>query len=193
MRELQTRLHSVQPGGGQFSPGRVIPAGRANLSTGELSTSSSINDIPVAKVSLSLSHTHPHTQGLSWEDNAIILVVHFTVVCNMSMLCFNFCIILLLNLLSFSLYFYTCNTTYQTKQAHQKMQQNQKNKTWIQYWLYISILIVDGYSGHLTHCAWQLAVSAFMDDQTIITSVPGNRMILRSHEKSGWAKMTNNK
>ncbi|KAK3527309.1 hypothetical protein QTP86_020238 [Hemibagrus guttatus] len=50
VRELQTRLQSVQPGGGQFSPGRVIPAGRVNLSTGELSTSSSSNDIPVAKV-----------------------------------------------------------------------------------------------------------------------------------------------
>ncbi|KAF4073142.1 hypothetical protein AMELA_G00255430 [Ameiurus melas] len=51
VRELQIRLQSVQPDWGQSSPGRVTPAGRSiNPSTGELSTSSSSNDIPVAKV-----------------------------------------------------------------------------------------------------------------------------------------------
>ncbi|KAG7314614.1 hypothetical protein KOW79_021917 [Hemibagrus wyckioides] len=66
VRELQTRLQSVQPGGGQFSPGRVIPAGRANLSTGELSTSSSSNDIPVAKVAerVKLSKMLPESSSM---------------------------------------------------------------------------------------------------------------------------------
>ncbi|XP_060719060.1 colorectal mutant cancer protein isoform X2 [Tachysurus vachellii] len=51
VRELQTRLQSIQSGGGQFSPCCVIPARRTiNLSPGELSTSNSSNDIPVAKV-----------------------------------------------------------------------------------------------------------------------------------------------
>uniref|UniRef100_A0A8C2FZ90 MCC regulator of WNT signaling pathway n=1 Tax=Cyprinus carpio TaxID=7962 RepID=A0A8C2FZ90_CYPCA len=49
VRELQTRLQSIQPGA-PSSPGRLTPAGRPiNPSTGELSTSSSSNDSPVAK------------------------------------------------------------------------------------------------------------------------------------------------
>jgi hypothetical protein len=51
VRELQTRLQSVQATG-PSSPGRLTPANRPiNPSTGELSTSSSSNDIPIAKVS----------------------------------------------------------------------------------------------------------------------------------------------
>lgn len=51
VRELQTRLQSVQATG-PSSPGRLTPANRpVNPSTGELSTSSSSNDIPIAKVS----------------------------------------------------------------------------------------------------------------------------------------------
>ncbi|XP_006627013.2 colorectal mutant cancer protein isoform X1 [Lepisosteus oculatus] len=50
VRELQTRLQSVQASG-PSSPGRLTPANRPiNPSTGELSTSSSSNDIPIAKV-----------------------------------------------------------------------------------------------------------------------------------------------
>ncbi|XP_028661112.1 colorectal mutant cancer protein isoform X1 [Erpetoichthys calabaricus] len=50
VRELQTRLQSVQATG-PSSPGRLTPASRPiNPSTGELSTSSSSNDIPIAKV-----------------------------------------------------------------------------------------------------------------------------------------------
>ncbi|XP_072848557.2 colorectal mutant cancer protein isoform X2 [Pogona vitticeps] len=50
VRELQTRLQSVQATG-PSSPGRLTPANRPiNPSTGELSTSSSSNDIPIAKV-----------------------------------------------------------------------------------------------------------------------------------------------
>lgn len=51
VRELQTRLQSVQATG-PSSPGRLTSANRPiNPSTGELSTSSSSNDIPIAKVS----------------------------------------------------------------------------------------------------------------------------------------------
>lgn len=51
VRELQTRLQSVQATG-PSSPGRLTSASRpVNPSTGELSTSSSSNDIPIAKVS----------------------------------------------------------------------------------------------------------------------------------------------
>lgn len=51
VRELQTRLQSVQATG-PSSPGRLTSANRpVNPSTGELSTSSSSNDIPIAKVS----------------------------------------------------------------------------------------------------------------------------------------------
>ncbi|XP_060091578.1 colorectal mutant cancer protein isoform X4 [Heteronotia binoei] len=50
VRELQTRLQSVQATG-PSSPGRLTPANRPiNPSTGELSTSSSSNDIPIAKI-----------------------------------------------------------------------------------------------------------------------------------------------
>ncbi|XP_041089032.1 colorectal mutant cancer protein isoform X2 [Polyodon spathula] len=50
VRELQTRLQSVQASG-PSSPGRLTPVSRPiNPSTGELSTSSSSNDIPIAKV-----------------------------------------------------------------------------------------------------------------------------------------------
>lgn len=51
VRELQTRLQSVQATG-PSSPGRLASTNRpVNPSTGELSTSSSSNDIPIAKVS----------------------------------------------------------------------------------------------------------------------------------------------
>ncbi|XP_075267960.1 colorectal mutant cancer protein isoform X2 [Opisthocomus hoazin] len=50
VRELQTRLQSVQATG-QSSPSRLTSANRPiNPSTGELSTSSSSNDIPIAKI-----------------------------------------------------------------------------------------------------------------------------------------------
>ncbi|XP_041255124.1 colorectal mutant cancer protein isoform X1 [Onychostruthus taczanowskii] len=50
VRELQTRLQSVQATG-PSSPSRLTPANRPiNPSTGELSTSSSSNDIPIAKI-----------------------------------------------------------------------------------------------------------------------------------------------
>ncbi|KAG8130833.1 hypothetical protein E2320_017467 [Naja naja] len=50
VRELQTRLQSVQATG-PSSPGRLTSANRPiNPSTGELSTSSSSNDIPIAKI-----------------------------------------------------------------------------------------------------------------------------------------------
>ncbi|KAM6475398.1 colorectal mutant cancer protein isoform 3-T3 [Liasis olivaceus] len=50
VRELQTRLQSVQATGPP-SPGRLTSANRPiNPSTGELSTSSSSNDIPIAKI-----------------------------------------------------------------------------------------------------------------------------------------------
>ncbi|KAG9487929.1 hypothetical protein GDO78_007630 [Eleutherodactylus coqui] len=50
VRELQTRLQSVQATG-PSSPGRLTSASRpVNPSTGELSTSSSSNDIPIAKI-----------------------------------------------------------------------------------------------------------------------------------------------
>ncbi|XP_016809126.1 colorectal mutant cancer protein isoform X3 [Pan troglodytes] len=50
VRELQTRLQSVQATG-PSSPGRLTSTNRPiNPSTGELSTSSSSNDIPIAKI-----------------------------------------------------------------------------------------------------------------------------------------------
>ncbi|XP_078422470.1 colorectal mutant cancer protein isoform X1 [Cetorhinus maximus] len=50
VRELQTRLQSIQASG-PASPSRLAAANRpVNPSTGELSTSSSSNDIPIAKV-----------------------------------------------------------------------------------------------------------------------------------------------
>uniref|UniRef100_A0A8C5SGY2 MCC regulator of WNT signaling pathway n=1 Tax=Laticauda laticaudata TaxID=8630 RepID=A0A8C5SGY2_LATLA len=56
VRELQTRLQSVQATG-PSSPGRLTSANRPiNPSTGELSTSSSSNDIPIAKVKRTVKH-----------------------------------------------------------------------------------------------------------------------------------------
>ncbi|XP_069043364.1 colorectal mutant cancer protein isoform X3 [Lepisosteus oculatus] len=61
VRELQTRLQSVQASG-PSSPGRLTPANRPiNPSTGELSTSSSSNDIPIAKVSSSVAEHLAHS------------------------------------------------------------------------------------------------------------------------------------
>ncbi|XP_053533167.1 colorectal mutant cancer protein isoform X2 [Ictalurus punctatus] len=68
VRELQIRLQSVQPGGGHSSPGRVTPAGRSiNPSTGELSTSSSSNDIPVAKVAERVKLSKTRSESSSME------------------------------------------------------------------------------------------------------------------------------
>ncbi|XP_053086446.1 colorectal mutant cancer protein isoform X2 [Pangasianodon hypophthalmus] len=69
VRELQIRLQqSVQSGGSQSSPGRVTPAGRAiNPSTGELSTSSSSNDIPVAKVAERVKLSKTRSESSSME------------------------------------------------------------------------------------------------------------------------------
>uniref|UniRef100_A0A4W4GNH0 EF-hand domain-containing protein n=1 Tax=Electrophorus electricus TaxID=8005 RepID=A0A4W4GNH0_ELEEL len=72
VRELQTRLQSVQSGGGQSSPGRLTPAGRpVNPSTGELSTSSSSNDIPVAKVAERVKLSKTRSESSS-TDRAVL-------------------------------------------------------------------------------------------------------------------------
>ncbi|XP_065406389.1 colorectal mutant cancer protein isoform X6 [Chrysemys picta bellii] len=61
VRELQTRLQSIQATG-PSSPGRLTSANRpVNPSTGELSTSSSSNDIPIAKVSSSVAEHLAHS------------------------------------------------------------------------------------------------------------------------------------
>ncbi|XP_068780399.1 colorectal mutant cancer protein isoform X3 [Struthio camelus] len=61
VRELQTRLQSVQATG-PSSPSRLTSANRpVNPSTGELSTSSSSNDIPIAKVSSSVAEHLAHS------------------------------------------------------------------------------------------------------------------------------------
>uniref|UniRef100_A0A803WBU7 MCC regulator of WNT signaling pathway n=1 Tax=Ficedula albicollis TaxID=59894 RepID=A0A803WBU7_FICAL len=61
VRELQTRLQSVQATG-PSSPSRLTPANRpVNPSTGELSTSSSSNDIPIAKVSSTVAEHLAHS------------------------------------------------------------------------------------------------------------------------------------
>ncbi|XP_060057273.1 colorectal mutant cancer protein isoform X3 [Erinaceus europaeus] len=61
VRELQTRLQSVQATG-PSSPGRITSTNRpVNPSTGELSTSSSSNDIPIAKVSSSVAEHLAHS------------------------------------------------------------------------------------------------------------------------------------
>ncbi|XP_010216934.1 PREDICTED: colorectal mutant cancer protein isoform X1 [Tinamus guttatus] len=61
VRELQTRLQSVQATG-PSSPSRLTSANRPiNPSTGELSTSSSSNDIPIAKVSSSVAEHLAHS------------------------------------------------------------------------------------------------------------------------------------
>ncbi|XP_046901064.1 colorectal mutant cancer protein isoform X2 [Hypomesus transpacificus] len=66
VRELQTRLQTSQPGG-PSSPGRVTPASRPiNPSTGELSTSSS-NDIPVAKVAERVKLSKTRSESSSTE------------------------------------------------------------------------------------------------------------------------------
>ncbi|XP_071587280.1 colorectal mutant cancer protein isoform X2 [Heliangelus exortis] len=61
VRELQTRLQSVQATG-PSSPNRLTSANRPiNPSTGELSTSSSSNDIPIAKVSSTVAEHLAHS------------------------------------------------------------------------------------------------------------------------------------
>ncbi|XP_040436586.1 colorectal mutant cancer protein isoform X2 [Falco naumanni] len=61
VRELQTRLQSVQATG-PASPSRLTSANRPiNPSTGELSTSSSSNDIPIAKVSSTVAEHLAHS------------------------------------------------------------------------------------------------------------------------------------
>ncbi|XP_051497941.1 colorectal mutant cancer protein isoform X1 [Apus apus] len=61
VRELQTRLQSVQATGSS-SPSRLTSANRPiNPSTGELSTSSSSNDIPIAKVSSTVAEHLAHS------------------------------------------------------------------------------------------------------------------------------------
>nr|XP_055054202.1 colorectal mutant cancer protein isoform X1 [Misgurnus anguillicaudatus] len=71
VRELQTRLQSIQPGG-PSSPGRLTPAGRAvNPSTGELSTSSSSNDIPVAKVAERVKLSKTRSESISVERSVL--------------------------------------------------------------------------------------------------------------------------
>ncbi|XP_036385415.1 colorectal mutant cancer protein isoform X3 [Megalops cyprinoides] len=67
VRELQTRLQSVQATG-PSSPGRLTPASRPiNPSTGELSTSSSSNDIPVAKVAERVKLSKTRSESSSTE------------------------------------------------------------------------------------------------------------------------------
>ncbi|XP_026100040.1 colorectal mutant cancer protein isoform X2 [Carassius auratus] len=71
VRELQTRLQSVQPGA-PSSPGRLTPAGRPiNPSTGELSTSSSSNDIPVAKVAERVKLSKTRSESLPAERSVL--------------------------------------------------------------------------------------------------------------------------
>ncbi|XP_051749890.1 colorectal mutant cancer protein isoform X1 [Ctenopharyngodon idella] len=71
VRELQTRLQSIQPGG-PSSPGRLTPAGRPiNPSTGELSTSSSSNDIPVAKVAERVKLSKTRSESLPAERSIL--------------------------------------------------------------------------------------------------------------------------
>ncbi|KAI2665088.1 Colorectal mutant cancer protein [Labeo rohita] len=71
VRELQTRLQSIQPGG-PSSPGRLTPAGRPiNPSTGELSTSSSSNDIPVAKVAERVKLSKTRSESLPTERSVL--------------------------------------------------------------------------------------------------------------------------
>ncbi|XP_051981441.1 colorectal mutant cancer protein [Xyrauchen texanus] len=71
VRELQTRLQTVQPSG-PSSPGCLTPAGRPiNPSTGELSTSSSSNDIPVAKVAERVKLSKTQSELLSMERSIL--------------------------------------------------------------------------------------------------------------------------
>ncbi|XP_067295896.1 colorectal mutant cancer protein isoform X2 [Pseudorasbora parva] len=70
VRELQTRLQSLQSGGS--SPGRLTPAGRPiNPSTGELSTSSSSNDIPIAKVAERVKLSKTRSESLPAERSIL--------------------------------------------------------------------------------------------------------------------------
>ncbi|KAM4709114.1 colorectal mutant cancer protein isoform 3-T3 [Discoglossus pictus] len=67
VRELQTRLQSVQATG-PSSPGRLTPASRpVNPSTGELSTSSSSNDIPIAKIAERVKLSKTRSESSSSE------------------------------------------------------------------------------------------------------------------------------
>ncbi|KAL0965523.1 hypothetical protein UPYG_G00282430 [Umbra pygmaea] len=67
VRELQTRLQSSQAAG-PSSPGRLTAASRPiNPSTGELSTSSSSNDIPVAKVAERVKLSKTRSESSSTE------------------------------------------------------------------------------------------------------------------------------
>ncbi|XP_018418002.1 PREDICTED: colorectal mutant cancer protein isoform X1 [Nanorana parkeri] len=67
VRELQTRLQSVQATG-PSSPGRLTSASRpVNPSTGELSTSSSSNDIPIAKIAERVKLSKTRSESSSSE------------------------------------------------------------------------------------------------------------------------------
>lgn len=67
VRELQTRLQSVQATG-PSSPGRLTSTSRPiNPSTGELSTSSSSNDLPVAKIAERVKLSKTRSESSSSE------------------------------------------------------------------------------------------------------------------------------
>ncbi|XP_018119829.1 colorectal mutant cancer protein isoform X1 [Xenopus laevis] len=67
VRELQTRLQSIQAIG-PSSPGRLTSASRpVNPSTGELSTSSSSNDIPIAKIAERVKLSKTRSESSSSE------------------------------------------------------------------------------------------------------------------------------
>ncbi|XP_031752207.1 colorectal mutant cancer protein isoform X3 [Xenopus tropicalis] len=67
VRELQTRLQSIQATG-PSSPGRLTSASRpVNPSTGELSTSSSSNDIPIAKIAERVKLSKTRSESSSSE------------------------------------------------------------------------------------------------------------------------------
>ncbi|XP_063820207.1 colorectal mutant cancer protein isoform X1 [Pseudophryne corroboree] len=67
VRELQTRLQSVQATG-PSSPSRLTSASRpVNPSTGELSTSSSSNDIPIAKIAERVKLSKTRSESSSSE------------------------------------------------------------------------------------------------------------------------------
>nr|XP_033784983.1 LOW QUALITY PROTEIN: colorectal mutant cancer protein [Geotrypetes seraphini] len=67
VRELQTRLQSIQAAG-PSSPSRLTSANRpVNPSTGELSTSSSSNDIPIAKIAERVKLSKTRSESTSSE------------------------------------------------------------------------------------------------------------------------------
>ncbi|XP_075692743.1 colorectal mutant cancer protein isoform X3 [Rhinoderma darwinii] len=67
VRELQTRLQSIQATG-PSSPGRLTSASRpVNPSTGELSTSSSSNDFPIAKIAERVKLSKTRSESSSSE------------------------------------------------------------------------------------------------------------------------------